>query len=1277
MHKPTTNIMKKLKPFMTLLMIIALISGTMAQTSREYSVDEKELLEADLAAEAYDVYVLTTSGGVYDLEHYITITANTVIKAAEGLAEKPVIMRSNNTGIGAGVFRIADETVNIGLERLIFDGTVTGDVKIVGFRAESTAHFDVENCVFRNFTQHNGVFRLQGPESTIDVRNSVFHDITQRVIHYYTPTIEYGHVNIDNCVFYNINGSVVFARTASAEGGPTIPSSLTINHSTFHNISPGNDGVIRGRNTATGETLITNSVFTNISGPLTVNQPSVTVDYCYVGSLTPIPEGTNLFSITPVYEAPEDQNFRILNAEYFLVSTGEIAGATFYYPPRVNPDLLIEDGTHVRLSYSRPMEITSAENVENYALSGTYGLTGNPYSAELVNEREVLLNVGDITDVPEGETIVITVTDVTDLNGVAVEDNNVAVFQIVDLEVFLEPQTVNNGAGQTVAVQSSFSSGYVYIVLEHVPQATKDDLDVAVDAAQAAFAVVTSSNTNMNISTFNLTPGVYNAYSVSADGELSAPCANTVTVLNVLDVIAGPIRTEIMHNTMDRRIGYPAIIAPGGEYPSLKVIAQETGTVEVKVVLLETGAVVQQLEPLNMINGEEETFTFTGTPDEGRYTILISMVNNEEPIVQDAFYFTVMDVDQLPDNYSIVVHRGEDDKLVYIPDHRGNRIPDFSYVGYRGAEDTPAPIPDLPVRVELEPKEGDDTERIQEAIDEVSSLPLDADGFRGAVLLKKGIYEIGGILNINASGVVLRGKGQGDFKDFWLDPALDMTLVELKESLEGTEATVLIATGQERRFLIRVEGTGGVVLDLSTETEIFDNYVPVGANSFTVNSAENYHVGDRIIVERSGNEHWISYIKMDQIPPDGGTITQWPPFSLQYEYVITAIEGNLITINSSIVNAIEKRWGGGRIYKYSDPERISHSGVENLRAISFWRINEDGVDDTRHADKFLLLDNIRDGWARNLTAEHFYENAAFMMGRNSLAITIKNSSSLIAPREFYAGPGYDPSGRTFYETGVYTGRYGFHFTGQHGLVKDCYAVNNRHAFVVNSRVTGPNVFVNCEGENSLTWSEPHHRWSTGGLYDNVKDDIALMNRLRFGSGHGWAGANYVAWNTEGPLVCEKPPTAQNWSIGHTGQLVFGPFHDWNMTNYGFSLGYWEKRFVTVSPYSLYYKQLEDRTGVMVSAPTVWKPAMEWGNIEFFPNPSTGRGNIRFTQPKEGWCEISIYDLSGRRAGQSEKKFFLAGTHEQAWDFGSLPNGIYVFKLRTNSGVITTKGILTR
>ena len=57
---------------------------------------------------------------------------------------------------------------------------------------------------------------------------------------------------------------------------------------------------------------------------------------------------------------------------------------------------------------------------------------------------------------------------------------------------------------------------------------------------------------------------------------------------------------------------------------------------------------------------------------------------------------------------------GSDGRLVYGSDALGNRIPDFSYAGYKaGAE----PIPDLPVRVVVPLIKGDATHRIQFAID--------------------------------------------------------------------------------------------------------------------------------------------------------------------------------------------------------------------------------------------------------------------------------------------------------------------------------------------------------------------------------------------------------------------------------------------------------------------------------------------------------------------------------------------------------------------------------
>ena len=83
----------------------------------------------------------------------------------------------------------------------------------------------------------------------------------------------------------------------------------------------------------------------------------------------------------------------------------------------------------------------------------------------------------------------------------------------------------------------------------------------------------------------------------------------------------------------------------------------------------------------------------------------------------------------------------KDGKLIYGSDSRGNRIPDFSCCGYMGSNQS---IPNVPVRVVVIPSDGDQTQRIQMALDYVAALPMDANGIRGAVLLRKGKYSITG-----------------------------------------------------------------------------------------------------------------------------------------------------------------------------------------------------------------------------------------------------------------------------------------------------------------------------------------------------------------------------------------------------------------------------------------------------------------------------------------------------------------------------------------------------
>ncbi len=95
------------------------------------------------------------------------------------------------------------------------------------------------------------------------------------------------------------------------------------------------------------------------------------------------------------------------------------------------------------------------------------------------------------------------------------------------------------------------------------------------------------------------------------------------------------------------------------------------------------------------------------------------------------------------------VRKDKEGHLVYTPDEKGNRIPDFSYAGYAAGEQS---IPEIPVKIFVPVKPGDATTRIQAALDYVSTLTPDKNGFRGAVLLSRGRHELAGTLRIAATG---------------------------------------------------------------------------------------------------------------------------------------------------------------------------------------------------------------------------------------------------------------------------------------------------------------------------------------------------------------------------------------------------------------------------------------------------------------------------------------------------------------------------------------------
>jgi len=468
------------------------------------------------------------------------------------------------------------------------------------------------------------------------------------------------------------------------------------------------------------------------------------------------------------------------------------------------------------------------------------------------------------------------------------------------------------------------------------------------------------------------------------------------------------------------------------------------------------------------------------------------------------------------------VKLNKDGSLEYVPDEKGNIIPDFSRVGYYHGDKE---IPTVALFKKISPSENAE-KQIQNAIDELSKQPLDKNGFRGAVLLKRGTYKINDKIRIEASGIVLYGQG---------------------------DETKLVAAGTVNRPLIDVSGNGNVKEVSGTRTKITDEYVPVGTKSFNVASSQGYKAGDRIIVYRPGTEAWVHDLKMDQIEERNGT-KQWKPaeYNLQYEREIVKIEGNKIFIDNSIVMAMETKYGGGEIYKYSFEGRISNVGIENLYCESEYETDTS----ENHSWDAVHFDKIENSWVRNVTAKYFAYSCVH------LDAWAKNISVLDCG--------------CFDHKSIITGgrRYSFCNEGQQNLFINCHTTDGRHDFVTQARTCGPNVFYNCDAKKTHADIGPHHRWSTGTLYDNTITDgeINIQDRGNYGSGHGWVGATQILWNCTAKKVTVQSPwmNGKNYCIGLKGDKVAGRFKDRPD-------GEWEGQNQDgLEPKSLYMAQLNAR-----------------------------------------------------------------------------------------------------
>lgn len=454
---------------------------------------------------------------------------------------------------------------------------------------------------------------------------------------------------------------------------------------------------------------------------------------------------------------------------------------------------------------------------------------------------------------------------------------------------------------------------------------------------------------------------------------------------------------------------------------------------------------------------------------------------------------------------------------------------DFSRVGYHWGEDA---LPTLPVKTTLTaPADGSDmTAKIQAALDATTD---------GAVLLKAGTYNLEGRLTFNHSRVVLRGEG-------------DKTILFAKGKYDVNDEVCLITMGPVAK------------MTYSSESAIVEN-APVGQLWVRVADPSLYKVADDVALFRPGTAEWISDIKMDQIAQNAeNRVKQWTPsgYNLYSNRKVTAVKKDTVFLDNPVVMGLNDIYGvenRGSLMKVS-AYRISECGLENIKLVS--EFDDSEMDelgnhiDEDHCWSAISIQAAEHCWVRNVTSQYFGYCTVLMLD-GARYITVTDCTSLHPVSEI---------------TG--SRRYAFHISrGEMCLVKNCRAEEDRHAFVVGPRDSGPNVFAFCNAVNTKSDVGPHQRWAMGTLYDNQITDnlLAVQDGGNNGTGHGWRGTNFILWNcTAKRIACQSPwATGLNWCVGCIGERYSGRLKDRLP-------GEWISHGTPVSPSSLYEWQLSER-----------------------------------------------------------------------------------------------------
>ena len=567
------------------------------------------------------------------------------------------------------------------------------------------------------------------------------------------------------------------------------------------------------------------------------------------------------------------------------------------------------------------------------------------------------------------------------------------------------------------------------------------------------------------------------------------------------------------------------------------------------------------------------------------------------------------------------MYEGTQGTLVYRSDAEGNRIPDFSYAGYRSGIE---PLPDVPTVHRIDPVEGDNTLHIQQAIREVENRNPDASGFRGALELGPGVYLVSETIFVSRKGIVLRGVG---------DEADPLNNTIIKRTGTSTSTVIVLGNPQEIGF----EEIRGSRRAIQSDT------VYAGDRIVEVDDSDPFQPGDDVLIRQPLTPAWIDAI-------DGGGTASDPPwptdeFTFTYPRKVLQKTDNFLLLDAPIFSHLIRSLAPGYVVERNTGNDITEVGIERLRI----EIETSGPESEDHARSAVEFNNVFNGWAREITARRFVY--AGIDVRSSQYVTVINSRALDPHSQITGGR-----------------RYNFAVSkSQLILFENNRASRGRHNYVGNGEALDAGiVFYNNISDSAFTSSEPHRKWGQAFLFDNhverysprASRRIHLGNRGNYGTAHGWAGVHSVAWNCKmggSAVVIEKPPLAQNYAIGCTDAFsILGPFraaagHVEGLNKEG------------LKPASLYKRQLSDRIErvSLGNAPHINPPDID---LSVYPNPSSTGAQISFYLKVPSVVTLHLYDITGKRIATPYAGALSPGPHALDVASEEWPAGVYLYQL---------------